>query len=247
MCFCLYFARLIIAAYSRGRYGFFGAVLDAGAAFEGKMDELCRELGDRGQQAALAHRAHAADGSSRSAPDLAEGVPPATTAGAAAALQSPHVSKAASAARHQHEAQVASPSLEMDVMRPQQANVSAAAAGQDTCSLGVLAKILKDQQEFFLEMEARRRAELEALLGGGVTSTRATQQQQRCTVVEWLDRVKLSSYAAAMASEGYDELQFVCDADEPDIDALIATLQMKQPHAKTLKKAWRALAGSTLA
>ena len=30
-------------------YGFYGSVLASEAAFEGKVDELCRELGSRGQ------------------------------------------------------------------------------------------------------------------------------------------------------------------------------------------------------
>ena len=30
-------------------YGFYGSVLESEAAFEGKTDELCRELGERGQ------------------------------------------------------------------------------------------------------------------------------------------------------------------------------------------------------
>ena len=30
-------------------YGFYGTVLESEAAFEGKMDELCRELGEKGK------------------------------------------------------------------------------------------------------------------------------------------------------------------------------------------------------
>ena len=30
-------------------YGFYGSVLESEAAFEGKVDELCRELGERGK------------------------------------------------------------------------------------------------------------------------------------------------------------------------------------------------------
>ncbi len=30
-------------------YGFYGTVLQGEAAFEGKLNELCRELGDRGK------------------------------------------------------------------------------------------------------------------------------------------------------------------------------------------------------
>ena len=32
-------------------YGFYGSVLESEAAFEGKTDELCRELGERGKAA----------------------------------------------------------------------------------------------------------------------------------------------------------------------------------------------------
>ena len=106
-----------------------------------------------------------------------------------------------------------------------------------------LVTILKDQQDFFLEMELRRRAELEAVRESFVPRVAPVLGQ---SVTEWLAKVKLAPYAVAMAAEGYDELQFFNDADEADIDALIATLQsgtagMKKPHAKTLKKAWKAL------
>eukprot|EP01048_Picozoa_sp_COSAG05_P020287 COSAG05_NODE_3408_length_2082_cov_4.481594_2_plen_59_part_00 len=33
-------------------YGFFGTVLASEGAFEGKMEELCRELGERGKASA---------------------------------------------------------------------------------------------------------------------------------------------------------------------------------------------------
>jgi len=31
-------------------YGFYGATLESEGAFEGKVDELCRELGERGKE-----------------------------------------------------------------------------------------------------------------------------------------------------------------------------------------------------
>ena len=31
-------------------YGFYGATLESDGAFEGKVDELCRELGERGKE-----------------------------------------------------------------------------------------------------------------------------------------------------------------------------------------------------
>ena len=66
------------------------------------------------------------------------------------------------------------------------------------------------------------------------------------SVDDWLSSIKLGAFAFKIIEEGYEELQFLCDADESDIDELVAELQssagMKKPHAKTLKKAWRALA-----
>ena len=82
--------------------------------------------------------------------------------------------------------------------------------------------------------------------GGGRASHR-----RFVTVTEWLASIKLGAYADAIAEEGYDELQFLGDAEEADIDELLETLQgsagagagvgMKKPHARTLKKAWKAL------
>ena len=86
------------------------------------------------------------------------------------------------------------------------------------------------------EPEVARRAE------EGVPPARAA-----VSVSEWLASIKLEAYADAIAEEGYDELQFLGDAEEADIDELLETLQgsagvgMKKPHARTLKKAWKAL------
>ena len=43
------------------------------------------------------------------------------------------------------------------------------------------------------------------------------------------------------SQEGYTKLRFIKDAEESEIDELIATCEMKKPAAKTLKKAWKAL------
>ena len=53
----------------------------------------------------------------------------------------------------------------------------------------------------------------------------------------WLAELKLDKYREALVKEGYEELVFLCDADEGDIDELATEVGMKKPHAKTFKKA----------
>eukprot|EP01047_Picozoa_sp_COSAG01_P011217 COSAG01_NODE_490_length_16356_cov_34.781898_8_plen_2008_part_00 len=57
---------------------------------------------------------------------------------------------------------------------------------------------------------------------------------------DWLATVQLQRYADAIKEAGYDELEFLKDADESDIDDLVTEVTMKKPHVKTFK---RALAG----
>ena len=54
----------------------------------------------------------------------------------------------------------------------------------------------------------------------------------------WLADLKLDKYKEALVKEGYEELQFLCDAEEGDIDELAMDVGMKKPHARTFKKAW---------
>ena len=61
------------------------------------------------------------------------------------------------------------------------------------------------------------------------------------SIHSWLGGLQLERYADAVAAQGYDKVQFLSDADESDIDELIAAVEMMKPHAKTLKKAWAAL------
>eukprot|EP01050_Picozoa_sp_SAG11_P001642 SAG11_NODE_74_length_18043_cov_13.387818_12_plen_578_part_00 len=51
-----------------------------------------------------------------------------------------------------------------------------------------------------------------------------------------LAAVKLSDYVEAIAEEGYDEVQFLVDADLEDIDEMLAAVKMKRPHEKTFRK-----------
>jgi len=49
------------------------------------------------------------------------------------------------------------------------------------------------------------------------------------------------AYWGGFADANYESVRFVQDAGAPDTDALVDELQMKAPHAKTLRKAWAAL------
>lgn len=61
------------------------------------------------------------------------------------------------------------------------------------------------------------------------------------TVDAWLQSIKLDRYAAAIKEAGYDELQFLQDALEEDIDEALVDIKMKKPHIRTFKKSWRLL------
>lgn len=69
------------------------------------------------------------------------------------------------------------------------------------------------------------------------------------TVSEWLASIKLEAYADAIAEEGYEELQFLSDAEEAEelLGSLLAdsSVRMKKPHARTLNMAWGALRDGT--
>lgn len=56
----------------------------------------------------------------------------------------------------------------------------------------------------------------------------------------WLrDIVRLPQYAGQIREEGYEELAFLCDVDEVDVDALIAKIEMKAGHVTRFKGQWR--------
>ena len=61
------------------------------------------------------------------------------------------------------------------------------------------------------------------------------------TLVDWLSGFKLQSYADAMAEQGYDDLVFLRDLGEHDIDELVADVKMKKGHAKKFKVEWQKL------
>jgi hypothetical protein len=54
----------------------------------------------------------------------------------------------------------------------------------------------------------------------------------------------LGQYSDGFAQANYESVRFIQDADASDIDALVDKLEMKAPHAKTLRKAWVALSSS---
>jgi hypothetical protein len=70
-------------------------------------------------------------------------------------------------------------------------------------------------------------------------------QTESVSLNGWLSKIKLQQYESVLVEEGYDELQFLCDADADDIDELLEKLVrdkgMKKPHAKTFMKAWKKL------
>ena len=52
-----------------------------------------------------------------------------------------------------------------------------------------------------------------------------------------LASVRLDQYAAAIVSEGYVYAADLCEAEEPELEDLIAALEMKRPEARRLAKA----------
>ena len=63
----------------------------------------------------------------------------------------------------------------------------------------------------------------------------------RETVSTWLKTCKLDRYSIAIAKEGYDDVVFLQDADEKDIDDLVQKAGMLKAHVKTFKKEWMKL------
>ena len=63
------------------------------------------------------------------------------------------------------------------------------------------------------------------------------------TLDAWLVQIKLQRYSAAIKEAGYDELEFLLDAEEGDLDEMIAEIDMKKAHARTFKRAWKELLG----
>jgi protein-L-isoaspartate O-methyltransferase len=68
-----------------------------------------------------------------------------------------------------------------------------------------------------------------------------SRQSSQVSVESWLAQVKLERYSAAIKEQGYDELLFLKDAHEDDIDEMLTDIKMKKPHARTFKKAWQLL------
>ncbi len=67
-------------------------------------------------------------------------------------------------------------------------------------------------------------------------------QPNPASINEWLSKLKLQQYESVLVEEGYDELQFLRDADTCDIEELLERLVnekvMKKAHSKTFMKAW---------
>lgn len=68
-----------------------------------------------------------------------------------------------------------------------------------------------------------------------------SRESSQVTIEAWLQKVKLDRYSIAVKEAGYDELQFLKDALEVDIDEMLTDIEMKKPHARTFKKAWELL------
>ena len=56
--------------------------------------------------------------------------------------------------------------------------------------------------------------------------------------------IKLHRYAIAVKERGYDELEFLRDAEEAEIEELLDEIQMKRPHVRVFKHAWSELVES---
>jgi len=57
------------------------------------------------------------------------------------------------------------------------------------------------------------------------------------TLESWLAEHKLARYMVALCEEGYDDLDFLRDADVADVTELAVTVTMKKPHAKAFERA----------
>ena len=56
-------------------------------------------------------------------------------------------------------------------------------------------------------------------------------------------QIKLQRYSAAIKEAGYDELEFLMDAEEADLDEMVTDIDMKKAHIRTFKRNWKALVG----
>lgn len=60
-------------------------------------------------------------------------------------------------------------------------------------------------------------------------------------LLEWLTSIKLETYADAIIEEGYEDLPFILELAEGDIDELAADVKMKKGHAKKFNVEWKKL------
>jgi hypothetical protein len=71
------------------------------------------------------------------------------------------------------------------------------------------------------------------------------EPEPQLTVAQWLQEAKLCEYLPVVEEEGYNELEFLLDATETDIqefvDGLVHAKRMKKPHARAFVKAWARL------
>jgi hypothetical protein len=58
------------------------------------------------------------------------------------------------------------------------------------------------------------------------------------TLAQFLASIKLDRYAEAIVAEGFDELEFLLQANEADLEELIAAVKMKKPHIRPFKNGW---------
>jgi hypothetical protein len=91
------------------------------------------------------------------------------------------------------------------------------------------------------QVEQAAAAATSAIPEGDPSQLSREVSKSKTTVETWLRQVKLDRYADAIKEAGYDELQFLHDAEEEDIDEMAHEISMKKPHVRTFKKAWRLL------
>ena len=110
----------------------------------------------------------------------------------------------------------------------------------------------KAEAERKAKAEAERRARSEAvppasaarrLAEGDPAAALSKQLSGAESVDAWLRSVKLQRYADAVKRAGYDDMQFLRDADLSEINEMLEDVEMKKPHAKTFRVAWTTLVG----
>jgi hypothetical protein len=72
-----------------------------------------------------------------------------------------------------------------------------------------------------------------------------SEKAEDMSVEAWLNSIKLDRYHEKIVEKGYDELEFLKDADEEDINEMIETIGMKKPHIKTFLKNLALLTGGS--